>query len=85
MEHGLTEFEQRGYLTYMRPNYSFATDMAGWYRVEGNTVVRRKIGGRNWSAFCPVESVESFDLYDAAAEKFARELATIVARTKASN
>jgi hypothetical protein len=85
MEYGLTESEQRGYLTYMRPDYSHAVDVAGWYRVQGGTVVRRKVGGRNWSAFCSVESVDSFVLYDAAAEKFARELAVIVARTRAAN
>lgn len=83
MKHGLTESEQRGYLTYMRPNYSFATDMAGWYRVEGNTVVRRKVGGRNWSAFCPIESVESFDLYDAEGEKVTREIRARLARLHA--
>ena len=85
MEYGLTESEQRGYLTYMRPDYSHAVDVAGWYRVQGGTVVRRKIGGRNWSAFCSVESVHSFELYDGEAERFARELAVIVARTRAAN
>ena len=67
MEYGLTESEQRGYLTYMRPDFSHAVDVAGWYRVQGGTVVRRKIGGRNWSAFCSVESVYSFVLYDTSA------------------
>ena len=81
MNHGLTESEQRGYVTYMRPDYSHAVNVAGWYRVYDGLVMRRKIGGRNWAAFCSVDSVYSFDLYDADGEKFARELSAIVSRT----
>ena len=83
--HGLTEYAQRGYLTYIRPDHTYAADMPGHYYIQGGYVLRRKVGGRNWSAFCSVESVHSFDLYDAEAEKFARDLAAIVARTRASN
>jgi hypothetical protein len=85
MEHGLTEHAQRGYLTYIRPDYTVANDVPGHYYIQGDTVVRRKVGGRNWSAFCAVSAVHEFDLFDAEAEKFARDLAAIVARTRASN
>ena len=83
--YGLTEHAQRGYLTYIRPDYTVANDVPGHFYIQGGYVLRRKIGGRNWSAFCSVDSVHEFDLYDAEAEKFARDLAAIVARTKASN
>jgi hypothetical protein len=80
MEKGLTEFAQRGYLTYQKPDYAYSVGVAGWYYIQGNTVVRRKIGGRNWSAFCSVESVDSFDLYDAEREKFARGIIAAMAQ-----
>lgn len=66
MEHGLTEFEQRGYLTYVMPDHTYRTE-AGWYKLQTSqyghvVVVRRKIGGRNWSMDCLVSIVESFKL-----------------------
>ena len=83
--HGLTEHAQRGYLTYVRPSGEYAYDMPGHFYIHGDYVAWRMVGGRNWSAFCAVSAVHSFELYDAEAEKFARDLAAIVARTRASN
>jgi hypothetical protein len=38
----------------------------GWFMLtlDGRGVVRRKVGGRNRSLFCSVESVISFDLFE---------------------
>ena len=81
--HGLTEYAQRGYLTYVRPDHTYAADMPGHYYIQGGYVLRRKIGGRNWSAFCSVESVHSFELYDAEGEKVTREIRARLARLHA--
>ena len=78
---GLNYTEQRGTITYMKPDYSFRT-VDGWFSLEGLTVVIRKIGGRNRSAFCALETVHDFQPYDAEAEKFVREFKALVARTK---
>jgi hypothetical protein len=90
MKYGLTESEQRGYLTCTWGNGTTDYDVPGWYKLTTTQyghigVARRKIGGRNWSYFGLLSCVDSFELYDAAAEKFARELAVIVARTRAAN
>jgi hypothetical protein len=55
----LTQIAQRGTLTYMRPNYEFCT-RDGWFYIENNYVVMRKIGGRNWVRYCSVDSVYEF-------------------------
>lgn len=57
----LTTFEQRGTLVYMKPDYTYKT-VDGWFYLNGNTVVRRKAGGRNHSACCSAASVYEFAL-----------------------
>ena len=75
--------ERRGYLTYTNPYGEMVTE-SGWFMIsiDGRSVVRRKVGGRNRSVYCSLASVIAFDLYDAEAEKFAREMRVILARTK---
>jgi len=73
--------EQRGTLTYMKPDYSFRT-VDGWFYLNGGTVVMRKIRGRNHFNLCAESVVHDFQQYDAEAEKFAREFKALVARTK---
>ena len=73
--------EQRGTLTYMKPDYSFRT-VDGWFYLNGGTVVMRKIRGRNHFNLCAESVVHDFQPYDAEAEKFAREFRALVARTK---
>jgi hypothetical protein len=55
----LNYIEQRGTITYMKPDYSFRT-VEGWFALEGSTVVMRKVGGRNRSAFCAIDTVHDF-------------------------
>jgi len=59
----LTDFEQRGWITYLNPNGRLVT-AEGWYMltVNGHGVVRRKVGGRNRSLYCSVDSMLSFEL-----------------------
>jgi hypothetical protein len=59
----LTYYEQRGKLTYMKPDGLQFRDSEGWFHVEGSTVVKRKIRGRNRFAFCSVASVYDFIPY----------------------
>jgi len=77
----LTYFEQRGTLTYMKHDYTFTT-VEGWFYLNGHTVVMRKLRGRNHFQLCNEEVVYDFTPYDAEAEKFAREMQALVARTK---
>jgi hypothetical protein len=53
-------FEQRGYLHYF--NGSQWVEASGWFMVSphDNTVVRRKIGGRNRYQFTKEENVAAF-------------------------
>lgn len=56
----ITQYEQRGTLIHFVPTtYQFKI-VTGWFHVQGNTVVRRKIGGRNTYNFCQLENVDSF-------------------------
>jgi len=57
----LTYFEQRGTLTYMKPDYSFRT-IEGWFFINGNTVAMRKIRGRNQFQLCSADAVHDFTL-----------------------
>ncbi len=77
----LTNFAQRGTLTYMKPDYSFRT-IDGWFYLINGSVAMRKIGGRNHSMLCQESVVHDFTPYDAEAEKFAKEFKALVARTK---
>ena len=58
----LTSFAKRGTLTYIKPNYEFET-VEGWFYLRGQTVVRRKIRGRNEYQFCNASLVHSFVPY----------------------
>jgi hypothetical protein len=58
--HSLTHFEQRGTLVYMQPNYSYKT-VTGSFYLEGNTVVMRKVRGRNRFQLCNVQDVYEFE------------------------
>ena len=77
----LTHFEQRGTLTYMKPDFYFTT-VEGWFYLNNGTVVMRKIRGRNHFNLCAESVVNDFQPYDAEAEKFVREFKALVARTK---
>jgi hypothetical protein len=59
---GLTNDPQRGSLIYMvdAPTWE---KVEGWFYLHGNTVVRRKIGGRNTYAFCEEAAVLDFYPY----------------------
>jgi hypothetical protein len=61
----LAYFEQRGTLTYMKPDYTFKT-IEGWFYLNGNTVVMRKIRGRNYSQLCAENVVYQFIKSDGA-------------------
>lgn len=80
--HTLTNFAQRGSLTYMTGNYEFKT-VQGWFYLSGNTVVMRKIRGRNEYRFCSEELVHEFTPYDKEFETFYKEMNEILKRTKA--
>jgi len=58
----LFNHEQRGVLTYMKPDYTFKT-VEGWFYLNGRTVVMRKVRGRNRFMFCSEESVLDFKPY----------------------
>lgn len=55
----ITHFEQRGTLTYMKPDFTFRT-IDGWFYLNGSTVVMRKVRGRNHFNLCSEESVYQF-------------------------
>ena len=59
---GLTKDPQRGTLIHMTYNYGWTKD-EGWFHLHGNTVVRRKIGGRNNFALCSEAAVLDFYPY----------------------
>jgi hypothetical protein len=57
----LFNHEQRGTLAYSwRGMVCYAQ---GWFYLHGNTVVMRKVGGRNRFMFCSEESVLDFTPY----------------------
>ena len=60
--HDLTATAKRGTLIYMTSNYDWKK-VQGWFHLHGNTVVRRKIGGRNTYALCGSEMVMDFITY----------------------
>jgi hypothetical protein len=60
--HDLTPTAKRGTLIYMTSNYDWKK-VEGWFHLHGNTVVRRKIGGRNTYALCGSEMVMDFITY----------------------
>ena len=60
----LTNYEQRGKLTYVKPDGMQFRDSEGWFYIDGSTVVKRKVGGRNRFAFCSVKSVYDFVPYE---------------------
>ena len=64
----LTNYEQRGTLTYVKPDGVNLKDSEGWFYIQGSTVVKRKIGGRNLFAFCSVKSVYDFIPHEARKE-----------------
>lgn len=80
----LTNHAQRGTLTYQNPDFTF-TITEGWFHLQGNTVVMRKIRGRNQFQLCNITSVDEFTPYDAEAEKFVREFKALVQRTHSSS
>ena len=55
----LTYYEQRGTLTYQNIDYTYTT-VKGWFYINGDAVVMRKIGGRNRFQLCRIEIVEDF-------------------------
>lgn len=59
----LTTFEQRATLTYMKLDYTYKT-IEGWFYLNGDTVVMRKIGGRNRFNFCNTNQVLDFQLHE---------------------
>lgn len=59
----LSNYEQRGKITYMKPDGLQFRASEGWFYVDGSTVVKRKIRGRNRFAFCSVASVYDFIPY----------------------
>lgn len=62
MTNRLTHFEQRATLTYMKPDFSYKT-VEGWFYLNGNTVVMRKLRGRNRFNFCNASDVLVFTLH----------------------
>lgn len=58
--HGINYYEQKGVIVYWKPDYTYAT-VEGWFSLSGQTVVRRKLRGRNSYAVCSLESVYSFE------------------------
>jgi hypothetical protein len=58
----ITNYSQRGTLTYMKPDYTYRT-VDGWFYMNGNTVVMRKIRGRNHFALCSESVVYDFKPY----------------------
>jgi hypothetical protein len=71
--------ERRGYISYINPSGEMVTD-AGWFMLslDGRSVVRRKVGGRNRSVYCSLASVIAFDLY----EEVASEMRAFIARER---
>ena len=59
----LTNHAQRGTLIYQNPDFTF-TITEGWFHLQGNTVVMRKIRGRNQFQLCNITSVDEFTPYD---------------------
>ena len=78
----LTYFAQRGTLTYQNHDFTFTT-IEGWFHLQGDTVVMRKIRGRNQFSLCREELVHDFMPYDKEAETFYKEMNAILKRTKA--
>jgi hypothetical protein len=65
MEKNITHIETRGTLCYM--NSDFAPKwVEGWFMLslDGRTVIRRKVGGRNRYQFCSVVNVLGFSPHE---------------------
>ena len=58
----LTACEQRGKLTFIKGDYTYQT-VQGWFYRNGDTVIMRKIGGRNRYAFKSLTQILDFELY----------------------
>jgi hypothetical protein len=58
----LTQYPQRGKLLHIVGGKTY-TQTEGWFSLtnDGRTVIRRKIGGRNVSAFTMVKNVVEFE------------------------
>ena len=56
----LTTYEQRGTLTYIKSDYT-PKIIEGWFYHHGDTVVMRKIGGRNRFQFITVSQIIDFE------------------------
>lgn len=68
MKYGLTEYEQRGNISYVMGDGTLVNDVPGWFKLQvsqyGHEVVAmRKIGGRNWHIYCLTSVVCGFNLY----------------------
>ena len=59
--HQLTDHEQRGTLTYLTHDYSWKS-VEGWFCLNRQGVIMRKIGGRNRHYFVAIETVLDFTL-----------------------
>jgi len=55
----LTHYQQRGTLTYTRPDFTHTT-VEGWFYLNRDTVIMRKIGGRNQYQLCGIDTVHDF-------------------------
>jgi hypothetical protein len=55
----LTTIPQRGTLTFMSEQNEYIS-VQGWFMQEGETVVMRKVRGRNRSVLCSLRSVFEF-------------------------
>ena len=55
----LTAFEQRGTLAYTNRDFTY-NEVEGWFYLQGNTVVMRRLRGRNRFALCRVALVLDF-------------------------
>lgn len=59
--YGLTYAEQRGEITYIRPDGTFRV-VPGHFMLEldGQGIIHRKVGGRNRYRFCSLDAVVQF-------------------------
>lgn len=58
--HHLTTTEQRGFLTVMNGRYYEPETVEGWFHVNNQGVIMRKIGGRNRYFFASISDVLDF-------------------------
>lgn len=60
--HQLTNYEQRGYLTVINFTLSEPVTTEGWFHLNSQGVIMRKIGGRNRHYFASLDTVIDFRL-----------------------